>query len=273
MRKRVGFDFYVDNRQYTEYLKTSGRGDYDKYVATIETLNPTHALDVGCGIGAAVAALRASGRDAFGCDVSGPSLDVARAECGPYFEAMASQSSLPFPDASFDVVGCMNVLEHVADPSALLTEMCRVLSPAGSLVIFSPNMLSLSWPRARGGLRNTWLIRLQNAAYLAGRALPIGRRADREFMLIDNAVDENALEPDEDAICLINIFDLRRAVRRRGMRITSYSATQRVQSHTWLDALYRTPLGYVLGAVCITARRVGYDGREAAQSRERSSPP
>jgi len=253
MKKRVGFDFYVESRQYTEYLKTSGRGDYDKYVATIEALNPKQALDVGCGIGPAVAALRALGRDAFGCDVSGPSLDSARAECGQYFEAMVSQSSLPYSDASFDVVGCMNVLEHVADPSALLTEMCRVLSPAGSLVIFSPNMLSLTWPRARCGLRNPWLIRLQNAAYLAGRALPIGWRADREFMLIENAVDENALEPDEDAICLINVFDLRRALRRRGMRIVDYSATQRFQSRRWLDALYRTPLGYILGSVCVIA--------------------
>jgi len=254
MKKRVGFDFYVESRQYTEYLKTRGRGDYDKYIVTIEALNPKRSLDVGCGVGAVVTALRALGRDARGCDVSSPSVETARAESGPYFEVMASQSSLPYPDASFDVVGCMNVLEHVADPSALLTEMCRVLSPAGTLVIFSPNMLSLSWPRARGGLRNPWLIRLQNAAYLAGRALPI-RRPDSEFMLIENSVDESALEPDEDAICLVNIFDVRRALRRRGLGITSYSSTQRFQSRRWLDALYRTPLGYVLGSVCVTATR------------------
>ncbi len=240
MRKRVGFDFYVESRPYTEYLKTRGRGDYDKYILTIESLNPKRSLDVGCGVGAVVAALRALGRDALGCDVSGPSVETARAESGPYFEVMASQSSLPYPDASFDVVGCMNVLEHVADPSVLLNEMCRVLSPVGRLVIFSPNMLSLTWPRARGGLRNPWLIRLQNALYLAARALPMGRPADSEFMLIENTVDESALEPDEDAICLINIFDLRRALRRRGMRITSYSATQRIQPRPgWMPSIER----------------------------------
>src|SRR5271165_4601949 len=117
MKKRVGFDFYAQSRRYAEYLKTSGRGDYEKYVATLASLKPEKALDVGCGVGTAVAVLRALGCDAFGCDVSGPSLEAARAECGPYFEIVASQSSLPYPDAAFDVVGAMNVLEHIAEPS------------------------------------------------------------------------------------------------------------------------------------------------------------
>ena len=255
MRKRVGFDFYVESRPYTEYLKTRGRGDYDKYILTIESLNPKRSLDVGCGVGAVVAALRALGRDALGCDVSGPSVETARAESGPYFEVMASQSSLPYPDASFDVVGCMNVLEHVADPSALLNEMCRVLSPAGTLVIFSPNMLSLSWPRARGGLRNPWLIRLQNAAYLAGRALPMGRPADSEFMLIEKRLTKARSSRTKMRSASSTYLMCVAPCAAAALGITSYSSTQRFQPRRWLDALYRTPLGYVLGSVCVTATR------------------
>lgn len=46
---------------------------------------------------------------------------------------------LPFPDASFDFVTCQTVLMHVADPSAVLREMVRVLRPGGRIAVAEPN--------------------------------------------------------------------------------------------------------------------------------------
>lgn len=46
---------------------------------------------------------------------------------------------LPFPDASFDVVFCIEVMEHVPNPFAALTEIRRVLREDGILVISVPN--------------------------------------------------------------------------------------------------------------------------------------
>jgi SAM-dependent methyltransferase len=52
----------------------------------------------------------------------------------------ASLQQIPFPDVSFDLVGCNMVAEHLSDPRACLSEMARVLSPGGVLLIHTPNL-------------------------------------------------------------------------------------------------------------------------------------
>jgi len=50
--------------------------------------------------------------------------------------------SIPFDDASFDLVTCQTVLMHVADPEVALREMWRVLAPGGLLLATEPNNLA-----------------------------------------------------------------------------------------------------------------------------------
>jgi len=50
--------------------------------------------------------------------------------------------SLPFPDASFDIVYSANVLEHTQDPERVLSEALRILRPGGLLHMEMPNFLS-----------------------------------------------------------------------------------------------------------------------------------
>ena len=50
---------------------------------------------------------------------------------------------LPYPDASFDLVTCSEVLEHVENYRAVLREIHRVLKPGGLMVVTTPNVLNM----------------------------------------------------------------------------------------------------------------------------------
>jgi len=71
---------------------------------------------------------------------------------------------LPFPDATFDLAICTEVLEHLLWPQALLAETRRVLAPKGVLIVSVPNITSLTY-------RLAWLLgRIPSCA--AGGNLP-----------------------------------------------------------------------------------------------------
>jgi 2-polyprenyl-6-hydroxyphenyl methylase/3-demethylubiquinone-9 3-methyltransferase len=96
-------------------------------------------LDLGCGDGAITAELTGDGAHVTGADVSPVAIERARAaHPGIEFETTARDEPLPFGDAAFDVVVCLNVLEHVADTQHFLSEARRVLAPAGLLGLTVP---------------------------------------------------------------------------------------------------------------------------------------
>ena len=53
------------------------------------------------------------------------------------------ESELPFDDASFDLIACVEGIEHVVDRHKTLRELRRVLKPGGVMLITTPNLLSL----------------------------------------------------------------------------------------------------------------------------------
>jgi ubiquinone/menaquinone biosynthesis C-methylase UbiE len=103
-------------------------------------LHEPRVLDVGSGDGALAGQLAANGGFVTGLDPSPAALERARA-AHPEIEwsAPAGDGRLPFADSSFDVVTCVNVLQHVADTQLLWSEMRRVLAPGGLLAVAVPN--------------------------------------------------------------------------------------------------------------------------------------
>jgi len=106
------------------------------------------ALDVGTGTGHYAAFLAELGLRVTGVDPSREMLAVGRERGTPVDWRQADAIALPFPDASFDLVLSVTMLEFVADPAAALAEMFRVVRPGGRLVVATLNADG-PWARAR----------------------------------------------------------------------------------------------------------------------------
>ena len=88
----------------------------DRYVRA-----PADILDVGCGDMPYYPLFASVAREYEGTDV----------EPGPHVRYVCPVEELVVPDASFDLVLCTQVLEHVRDPAVALGEIARVLRPGG----------------------------------------------------------------------------------------------------------------------------------------------
>jgi SAM-dependent methyltransferase len=98
-------------------------------------------LDVGCGTGANLEMLAAFG-DAEGVDVSEDALHFCRAR-GLTGVRRGAAESLPYADATFDLVTALDVIEHLDDDLAGLGEMRRVLKTNGRALLFVPAFMWL----------------------------------------------------------------------------------------------------------------------------------
>src|SRR5262245_5027389 len=93
-------------------------------------------LDIGCGGGLLAEEFARLGCNVTGLDPSEESLAAARTHAAAQGLAIdyhcAPGEALPFGDASFDVVYCCDVLEHVHDLPQVIAETARVLRPGGT---------------------------------------------------------------------------------------------------------------------------------------------
>ena len=112
----------------------------------LRSLEPARrALDLGCGDGAVSAGVRAERLTL--ADVSAVALERARRRL-PDADAVEldPDAPLPFAYGSFDLVVCTETLEHVRDVQLLLSEVRRVLEPAGRLAVSTPSHRPLMPP-------------------------------------------------------------------------------------------------------------------------------
>lgn len=105
-------------------------------------LRPQSAvLDVGCGRGGVLEQLGEAVALPFGVDPDRASLREHRLPRLP--RAVARAEALPFRAASFDLLLCSWLFEHLAAPERTFREFMRVLKPEGRLIFLTPNALSL----------------------------------------------------------------------------------------------------------------------------------
>lgn len=105
---------------------------FDRYISTWTGLS---VLDVGCGGGYTCEFLTQRGAKVWGIDQSAACIQTAQTHAMAeglaiaYKQGLAEQ--LPFESEQFDVVVCVDVLEHVENPGQAIAEISRVLKPGG----------------------------------------------------------------------------------------------------------------------------------------------
>jgi SAM-dependent methyltransferase len=110
-------------------------------------LPPTSAsrlLDVGCGTGHHLKALRARGYDAVGVDGSDAMLAEARQTDASAPLARSDVGRLPFRSDTFDAALSVEVLRYLDEPLPMLREVARVLRPGGRCLVTAVPWLSLN---------------------------------------------------------------------------------------------------------------------------------
>ncbi len=97
-------------------------------------------LDYGCGTGILLEQLAGKYERGCGVDVKESSLEQARGKCPDCeFKLITKDGSTSYPDATFDTIALVEVIEHVPDEAATLREIARLLKPGGRLVLTTPH--------------------------------------------------------------------------------------------------------------------------------------
>jgi len=99
----------------------------------------TRVLEIGTGRGALLRHLLSQGYAARGVERSVERITESRQRHGELPITHVTGSSLPFTDASFDVVLSFDVFEHIKDSDGHLVEVNRVLVPGGRYLLQTPN--------------------------------------------------------------------------------------------------------------------------------------
>ena len=107
-------------------------------------------VDVGCGGGILTEGLARAGADALGIDLSEDLIDIAELhslESGvpaKYQKISAEQLAAEQPE-SFDHVTCMEMLEHVPDPGAIIKACSQLVKPGGMVFFSTLNRVPKAW--------------------------------------------------------------------------------------------------------------------------------
>ena len=112
------------------------------WIDDIVPLAGKRVLDIGCGGGILADAMARKGAEVLGIDLAGKALKVAQLHAleaqtqGVRYREVSAETLAAEQPESFDVVTCMEMLEHVPDPSSVVRACATLVKPGGH-VFFS----------------------------------------------------------------------------------------------------------------------------------------
>jgi len=146
-----------------------------RYVQTKVRLQDAQVLDVGCGGGILSESMARAGARVLGIDLSQAVLDVAHlhaleAQIQVEYHCIGAEELAQQRTGAFDLVTCMEMLEHVPDPAGTLAALAALVKPGGDIIVSTLNRNPLSFAVAIVG-----------AEYIA-RAIPKGTHEYLKFI-------------------------------------------------------------------------------------------
>jgi 2-polyprenyl-6-hydroxyphenyl methylase/3-demethylubiquinone-9 3-methyltransferase len=146
-----------------------------EYVARAASLAGQRVLDVGCGGGLLAESLAGRGAAVTGIDLSPALITTAELHAleggvAVRYRLISAEALADEAPGAYDLVTCMEMLEHVPDPASVIGALARLVRPGGSVVVSTLNRT----PKA-------FLLAIVGAEYIA-RALPRGTHEYAKFI-------------------------------------------------------------------------------------------
>lgn len=165
---------HVLNRLRTEYIRDELCRSLGRDSTVDRPLSGLRLLDIGCGGGLLSEAMARLGADVLGVDVVDSNIAVARQHAADQGLAVTYElhtaEALAERGETFDVILNMEVVEHVADLSAFMHSVHRMVRPGGHTFVATINRNPLSW-----------VVAIAGAEYIF-RILPRGTHQWRRFV-------------------------------------------------------------------------------------------
>ncbi len=146
-----------------------------EYLERIAGLADRTVVDVGCGGGILSEAMARAGAHVIGIDLAPAVIEVARAHAAEggldiTYRSISAEALARERPAGFDLVTCMEMLEHVPDPATTLAALAALVRPGGDVVVSTLNRTWLAF-----------LVAIVGAEYVA-RVLPRGTHEYLKFI-------------------------------------------------------------------------------------------
>ena len=133
-------------------LNERPHGGHAKLLALVR--EGTRVLDIGCSSGYLARPLVQRGCTVVGIEQDPIAAEQAREVCAEVLVGDAEEMELAFEHASFDVLLCGDLVEHLRDPQRFLSRIRPFLRPDGRLVLTTPNVAN--WANRIGLLVGRW---------------------------------------------------------------------------------------------------------------------
>lgn len=129
-----------------EFIRAAINTHFGLDPRSVKPLSGKSAIDIGCGAGLVCEPLARLGADVTGVDAAAENVSAAAAHAdnsGLDIRYMAGEIAA-LDIGTFDLVTCLEVVEHVADKQAFLSDVAERLAPGGLIVLSTPNRTAAS---------------------------------------------------------------------------------------------------------------------------------